>query len=257
MPVNRTEQPHYSWSQVSLWLRCPRRYYYQYIDRLPMRPVYALCSGKALHVGMEEHNRALVAGKRLPAKDIVEAGVAHLELDEAITELERPDWKDDFVREVTPPAGHYVAYTEAEQLGSEAPVELEDVEREIWFEVAGQPFLGYVDLVLPSRLLDYKFLGRRKSAQDVMFDGQLTLYRQVLGREAGFVQCIRKREVAEYTPQVQSEHVTRGVVAAVEDAVKSIEAAKVSGLFPRCDPKSWACSEAMCPFWRKCFSQVP
>lgn len=252
---SKIDRPHYSWSQVNLFLRCPRRYFLQYIERLPMRPVYVLESGKAMHAGLEEHNLELARGKKgLTSKQAVDCAVATFQ---AVEELDMPRGKatDQLVKEIAPPVCHYLHFTEEEELGSEVPLSEEDVEREVWFEVAGQPFVGYVDLTLPSKILDYKLLKRRKSAADVERDGQGTLYRRALGKPFAFVQCLRGKEVAELTPQVQAEHVERGVYAAVEDAVRSIEAAKASGHFPRCDPTSWACSERWCPFYRKCFSQ--
>lgn len=250
------DRPHLSWSQVSLFQRCPRRYYYQYIERLPMRPVYALASGKAMHAGLEQHHLELVRGVGgLSSEAIVDCAVAHFEGQEDVGELEIAKGKatDLLVKEIAPPVCHYVNFTEREELGREVPVAEDDVEREIWFEVAGEPFVGYVDLVLPSTVLDYKLLGRRKTAQDVERDGQGVLYRRALGKPFAFVQCLRGKEVSELTQQVTAEHVERGIYAAIEDAVRSIAVAKQTGHFPRCDPKSWACSEKWCPFFRKCY----
>lgn len=258
MARNHIDKPHYSWSQVSLFMRCPRRYYYQYVERIPMRPIYVLESGKAMHAGLEEHNRELAHGRGLTSDQAVDCAVARFESNEHLGELDVPrgEATDRLVKDIAPPVCHYLNFTEREELGSEVPISEDDVEREVWFDVAGasRPFVGYIDLALPSTILDYKLIGRRKSAQDVERDGQLTLYSTVLDRPAGFIQCLRGKEVAEYTPQRQEEHVRRGVLAAIEDNVKSLEAALASGHFPRCDPTSWGCSQKWCPFFRKCYA---
>lgn len=251
--------PHLSWSQIRLFQSCPRAYYNKYVLGLPQRPVYALVSGKSLHRGLELHNRELARNRPgMKTKDIVDASVAAFDATEGLEELDVPktEGRDRLVDDITDPVRSYLADVEPQALDYARPALETDVEREIWFEVAGAKFVGYVDVVLPKLVVDYKLLGRLKSAQDVERDGQLILYQRVLERPAAFVQLVRGRGKTTLTPQVVAPNVARGVMKGIEDAVRSIEICRQTGHWPMCSSTNWACAAGNCEFYRKCFSQV-
>ena len=253
MTRKKLDYDHYSISQIIEYSLCPKYYYYHRIEGRYVPPLYNMTAGKLVHAGLEEHNKEKVRGRQgLTAKQILEVAVAGLEQMEDASELDVPvaKAKDQLNLDGRPPVGRYLGVTE--RTFDEAPVSEDDVERFAEFEFAGHKFVGYMDLVLPSRIVDYKLLGRRKSAKEVQVDPQLHLYSHVLGRPAGFVQLVKGREVADHTPQPQDERTARGVLLWVEDMVRAIESSKQTGMFPRCSPAHWKCGK-QCPFYPRCF----
>ncbi|MFA4972355.1 MAG: PD-(D/E)XK nuclease family protein [bacterium] len=254
---NTVLAPHLSWSQISLFMRCAKAYYEKYIMCAPQRPTYSLLSGKSVHKGLELHNRELARNRPgMKVKDIVDASVAAFDAAPDLAELDVPAAKgrDQLVEDITDPVRSYLADVEPKDLDYAKPAAEGDVEKEVWFEVAGQKFVGYVDVVLPGLVVDYKLLGRLKSAQDVEKDGQLVLYSRALQRPAAFVQLVRGRARTTLTKQTISPAVSRGVMKSIEDAVRSIEIAKQTGHWPQCDAKNWMCGPTTCEYFRKCYA---
>lgn len=250
----KIEYDHLSISQINEYSICPRFYYYHRVVGSYIPPYYLPASGKLIHDGLEEHNKERVRGRKgLTPSQILEIAVTGLESMPNVSDLDLPlgKAKDKLVLDGTPPTGRYLGVTE--RVFDELPVGEDDVERLMEFEFAGYKFVGYADLVLPSRIVDYKLVGRRKSAKEVLIDPQLHLYTHVLGRPASFVQLVRGKEIAEHTPQPQEERMARGVLGWVADTAKAIETSKQTDVWPRCSPGHWKCSKERCPFWGRCF----
>lgn len=249
--IDAIDKPHLSWSQVQMFMKCPRCWFHKYIEKIPMRPLYIMASGSAVHKGLELHNTELIKGGRgLSAKDMVEAAVTELECkvqNEGELDVPVDKAKDKLVADALPALSHYRAFTERDVIDC-----IEGVEQEVWFQVAGEDFLGYVDLVTSAGIIDYKLVGRMKAGADVKYDGQLTLYTEHLKKPAGFLQMVRRKEQAQWTPQEQAPHERAGVLDAIASTVLAIRECKKSGVFPRCDPRQWWCGER-CPFSRLCF----
>lgn len=260
MVESARSKPHLSFSQLNCYLKCPRFYRFKYVEELPMRPLYVMASGSAVHKGMEENNKALVlTGSGLSAKDMLELSVTMLEYTPGVEEMDvkLPKAKDQLVREAGPTLCEYKNSFETKVLGDSAPdghipLSTEDVERELQFEFAGEFFVGYVDVILPCGIIDYKFSSRRKSQHMVDRDMQLWLYRRQLNLPGSFVQLLRGKESVHLAPQHAPEHVGRGVINCAESVVRAIKISKETGSFPQCDPTSWWCDQD-CPFYRKCF----
>lgn len=253
---------HYSFSQLRTAAMCMRKWYFEKIEKLPMKPIYIMASGQSFHKALETHNlERLAGGPGLEVKDVVEVAVTELEqIQENRGQLlcnkglpfDKAEAKDKLVVDCFGPAKSYLQDTEQLLGEMEVPAE-EPVEKELNFEMAGKRFIGYVDLVLKDSFIDYKLAARRKSANQVKHDPQLRLYSHVLKKPGGFIECIRGKEIAEWTPQPVAPGIDEGVLQWVHDAVLQLEAAKKSGLFPPCLPGSWQCSRTSCPFYRKCY----
>jgi hypothetical protein len=250
----KIDYPHYSISQLQEHERCPRYYYYNRIEGRWVRPVYNLAAGKAMHRGLELHNLELAKGAAgLSVKDMIEIGITHMESAEDKDEMDMPfaKAKDKFAVDGTPPAGKYRTITERKVLEA-GDISEEGVEQFVETEIAGHKVVGFLDLVLPGIIVDYKLIGKRKSAAQVERDPQLVLYEHILKRPGSFVQLIKGRETAEFTKRKSSAQVTAGVLAWVADRIEAIERDKKTGVFPRVHPASWVCGPR-CPFFQDCF----
>jgi len=154
------------------------------------------------------------------------------------------------VKDGLSPTATYIGQTEQDL---PAPVSDEHVEKLVEAEVNGHKFVAYIDVQLPDRLVDYKLLGKRKSAAEVLRDPQLVLYKHLVGLPAGFVQLVRGREQADYAEAQPSPAIAAGVLSWITETAKQIEAAKVSGIWPRTAPTNWMCNN--CPFFGRCFRE--
>lgn len=71
--VEHVETVHLSKQQLSVYLQCPRRYYYQYILALPWEETpAAVCLGRAVHEAVAAYYRSLLRGETLPLAAMVE-----------------------------------------------------------------------------------------------------------------------------------------------------------------------------------------
>ena len=250
----KIDYDHKSISQINEYSMCARHYYYHRVVGSYMPPYFKPTSGKLLHDGLEAHNKERVRGRKgLTTSQVLEVAVTGLEQMENVADLDLPlgKAKDQLVLDGTPPVGRYLGITE--RVFGEVPVSEDDVERFMEFEFDGHKFVGYADLVLPSRILDYKLVGRRKSAKEVLIDPQLHLYTHTLKKPASFVQLVRGKEVAEHTPQPEDERVASGVLGWIADTAKAIDTSKETGVWPRCSPGHWKCSKGYCPFYNRCW----
>jgi hypothetical protein len=249
------EGEHYSYSQARMFASCPQKWFLRYIEKVPTTPLYVLESGKAVHRGLEVHNLARFEGKRgLHCDEVLEVAVAELESLENPEELDVTlgKAKDQLVKDGLEPVAAYLAQTEQMLWAGAGDGEFE-AEKFLEFEVAGKRVIGYVDLVLPHTFTDYKLSSRRKSEHQIMYDPQLHIYSEVIGKPGGFTELIRGRSVARLSPQPKNVAARRGAIKWLEDTVQAMEQAKKTGLFPRCQPGSWECSPKGCQMHRICF----
>ena len=67
-------RPHWSYSQLSQFQRCPLRYFFQYVVKLPMATnPSSLALGSAVHAGLAEYHAALESGQTATANHAVSA----------------------------------------------------------------------------------------------------------------------------------------------------------------------------------------
>ena len=247
----KLEQEHLSYSQLSEYAQCPRKYYYRRIAKVPARPAYALVSGKAMHEGLERHNLELLQGNHTTQEDIIEAGVEHIRQCPEGDDLEVPRLRiiDLFVREARPAIGAYLKDAEPKILDSD----IMGIVEEVSFELAGLPCVGYIDLHTSNGVWDYKFVGRRKSEKEVAVDPQLVLYKHVTGAtQAGLVCLVRESPVAQAVEQPHDESIQAGVMDWANSVAKAIAVSKESGVWCRADPRAFTCGQT-CPFYFHCY----
>ena len=68
------DRPHWSYSQLSQFQRCPLRYFFQYVARLPLEfTPSTLALGSAVHEGLAEYHATLQAGEAATAEHAVTA----------------------------------------------------------------------------------------------------------------------------------------------------------------------------------------
>lgn len=255
---------HLSFSQLYTFSGCPYKWYLQKVKRVPMRPVFTMVSGRAVHKGLETNNLEIQAGRTtgLRPGEIVEVAVTELEQSDRVDEMLSAEGvpmsvstaKDILCKQLEAPVRYYKDETEPGVLKDKGAITA--VEQPIDFEVEGVRFEGVVDLVQEQGFLDYKLTSRKKSAHQVRYDPQLRMYEAVLEQPGEFIQLIRGAKRNERTPVPADAAAAHGVAQWMKSIVAAIKVALQSGVFPRCTPGKWECSKKTCPFFRLCWSKA-
>lgn len=192
---------HFSWSQMSMYMRCSMQYYFRYVKGFKMPPGLPLAIGKGGHAALEWNARKkMEGGTDMPLSDLQDLTSDFL--DSEINELPSEETsgagkaKDDAIMMVT----HF----RVKQAPKITPIAIEHR-----FEIIippddehpdpTKPVLGFIDVAAeierpgshPGQsakviaIEDYKFARRKKSQADVDLLPQITLYDYVFNEQVG------------------------------------------------------------------------
>jgi len=246
-------------SQIEMFIRCPRSYYYRYIKGIKSPPSIALVTGSSGHAALEMNFRfkAKDAGKQdAPVADVLDA--FGTEFDERTKELERPN---PLTLSHTKDRTYDLISLHQEQVAPGLVPEDENaIEQELKMEIGGIQMLGFADLITPTAVVDHKFVGKTKSVNEASNSLQLTFYAKATGKDTGAFNCLVKSKQSPKTgkwsaPKVQvvpSAPRTQQDYTWLESVVQGVAHAISSGVFPPTDPTTWMCSEKFCGFWHMC-----
>ena len=123
----------------------------------------------------------------------------------------------------------------------------------------GRDLLGYIDVVEPGRVTDFKSGRRTISQREVDVSLQFNYYSLVAHRDFGVRPTFRLDHVKEgsetgrviIAPKVEANY--NQFLDRCRETVRAIDA----GIFPPCHPKEWWCSKrfcgysAICPYYVK------
>lgn len=200
--INREDsgdEPHFSNSQLNMYLRCSKQYEFRYVKGLKVPPSLNMQSGKALHSVLETNSIYKIAKKEdMPIEAILDLTAtehdnAMIDVDEVKKKIGKD--KDDSLAI----AGHFRRI--------EAP-RIQPITAEYGFKIILDgdeyeseylPVIGFIDSISqqpdprdgPTKgqqvvgMEDYKKVGRRKSQLEVDISTQLTLYDYVYTLNVG------------------------------------------------------------------------
>jgi CRISPR/Cas system-associated exonuclease Cas4 (RecB family) len=275
--VNKTKEkePHFSYSQMNMWMRCGWQYYLRYILGKIDPPSIPMKSGSAIHESLEYNGlHKLKTKEDLPLADLLDIqSTAH---DKYMSEVEGANKKDvgedkdlsasilTVHRRVHAPAITPIAVEHAFR------VELPDDEHGSYI-----PVIGFIDSVaqVPDKrpgpkggrvvaLEDYKKVSKRKGQLEIDLSPQLTLYDYVYNLETerltdvvGFRQLGFTKKEGPYSDPVYRTHLTeskrRNRWQRVLNQLKQVQLAIQKGVFiPADDPKvcSWCGYKDICQY---------
>lgn len=237
-------------SQIKLLFMCGMKYEYRYVKNIHTPTAYAANIGSAAHKGFEFFYKEKIKGCTIKS-DIV--------LDYAMAELEKVTKVDSseatIMKYVVPP---YIDNVAVEV----TPLE---VEKEIRYtSQCGVDMLGYIDLLTPGTICDYKITEKKWDLQKLQGDLQFISYGAATGINKVNIHNITKSsgvrsktEVKEHVKDIGNirildwEYVPREyshLELIIERAARTISA----GLFMPCEPTSWCCNEKWCEYWSIC-----
>lgn len=238
-------------SSADMYPKCPRQYYFRYVEGIKSPPGIAQLTGISGHEAVEENARHKIKkGKDLPTKTVVEDFKDRLSTHTKGVE----DWegtsKDEIIDSLEPSITDFME-TLAPTL---EPVAVEQVFR---LSLDGLPVIGFMDQVEKKEVIDYKFCGRTSGyLKREVVEESLQLGTYAMGgrkRKTTFL-CItkdaRKTKLGEAVrvSTSWSDKKLEGVTEQYHHVAKGISA----GSFPLCPPGSWYCSAKWCGYFSRC-----
>lgn len=229
---------------------CGLKYEFRYVKEMYVQSNWNMSVGSAAHKGFEYFYSEKIKGCNTKS-DVV--------LDYAITELGK------HVKVDTPEAtimGYVVTPYIDKVAQSITPLE---VEKEIKYtSKCGVDILGYIDLLTPGAICDYKITEKKWDLAKVQGDLQFISYGLATGINKVLVHNVTKSNGAksktEEKPNVKdignmrlldweySQREYNHVELIIERAARTISA----GVFMPCEPTSWCCNEKWCEYWKMC-----
>ena len=253
-------KPHYSASQLNMFMHCSAQYEFRYLDGLIQAPTSALARGKAYHTGLETNYRQkLVTRKDLEAEAVQQAYVDALEA-EAMDVEWSSDEKAKGVRVVKGEMKDAGVKTLEVYLAEKAPsIQPTDVEAEVHLDVGGLDVLGYVDLVDDEDVIhDHKFVS--KSPTKSRINGEYIVSQREIIQGAIYLMARPETQGIEFdygvalkTPKVVTVQADIGErdKRYVENLVGHVDNAINKGIFIP-NRNAMMCSRRTCAYWDAC-----
>jgi hypothetical protein len=279
--ISREDLPkeYLSFSQVDLYRRCSKAYYYRYVMEEITPPASKLIQGKAVHSALEHNYRQKIETRSdLPTDDVIDA--FSTDYDKSIPDavdisfLDKGKVKDRSVRFLKKYQRDYAPQVQPVSVEDEFSIELEN----------NVVIKGYVDLVqefegpcaisekytlndhnkirkLKNRekvIVDHKVTSRAKRQDDTDSSMQLSIYSHVLdipnvAFDALVVNPKNGKDDSQAAVRTLSHrhpdefNFTKSVIMSVADAISK-------GSFPKTGQGTWICRDGFCPHFKKCHS---
>jgi len=250
-------------SQFNMYRRCAKQFYYRYILELIKPPAVAMIKGTAIHKGAEVvHKNTIKTGKPLSLEEATQAVVDTFDHQKETIE----DWEDAEEGSVKQSAiaNFRVYYKQAVPL-----IRPLAAEKTFALKLGGVPVRGVIDLIdqvpgeyelkddpqkpppLVEVVSDLKTTTRLWPPQKLNTEPQLTFYALAENTERVRVDfLLDQKSGSRYEAKRALRSVNEKKVL-IEDLVEVVELIK-KGIFPRCDPTSWGCTEKFCGYYQKC-----
>jgi hypothetical protein len=271
-------KPYLSASQINMYLRCGKQYYFRYILGISSPPAIAMTMGSAVHETYEPMYQDVIEGKGLWKPEVAqEYSVFQLEAKAEEDDLPlRGREKDEAVSVVRNVVGSYSTFVApyVKPLGVE--IELRET------LPCGVPILGYIDLVRGptdleeekgfdyKRIVDYKVTKSKWPENKLPNDFQFNLYaaltaikdveihnsskstkpfKQAKTTEADYFAA--KQDVATNL-RILRHKFPKNCGVHVNNLVESVASGISKGAFPLAPMDSWCCNETFCGYYHLC-----
>jgi len=247
-----------SWSQINMWRRCPKQYYWRYERGLIERPGGALLLGSACHVAEEKSGKNYIEKKtHLETVEVVDvfSDTFEQKVDEVGGKKE-VEWLEESKDGIKDDGVNMLRLFHP-TIGVKAKPKL--IEQAFNFELEdGLKVSGIIDRIEEDdAIIDYKTTAKKKPDDSIFKDEQVKLYQlavpeatklkqEVLGRRKNKGKNTYFVQELERLPATDEE-----LNKTIENIMDIAEAVK-KGVFPKCDPLSYNCSEAYCGFYHTC-----
>lgn len=243
-----------SFSQITTWLKCRLRFYYQYVNGWPGKVGGALVIGSAYHRALAYGFKQKAMGGDWDAGDVQDVCASEFD---AISRDAGPlmDWGEDDPGEEKD-VGVSLARAYSETVAPMVPVSnAANVERRLELTVGDTKMVGYVDLLTADQtVVDHKTTGKKMNADAPASSLQLEIYATALDDLGEPVKTVAYHAaVKNKTPVIQvleaPARVDRG---RLDRMVKGTALDMRTGNFyPSGYGSGWGGGCTMCPYSRK------
>lgn len=245
---------HISYSQVKMFLDCPRKYEAAYIERRVRDDSLALIFGKAYHQALETGLNAKMRGEEL-GPNLMDEVVEH-----AWSEVMKDGNADDIQDEENEidKLKHLVGLYWAEVAPSVIPSAVE-LKFSIPIPGVDVPFVGIIDLIDNGFLVDHKTSNKSWSQSRADSDLQVTAYTYAYWAMRGEFPLGFRFDVAVKelkTPKIMQLDTarTKNQVLWFESMLPIFWRAVKNGVFVP-NPTGFLCHKLYCPIWGECVGQ--
>lgn len=270
--------PYLSVTQVELYLKCPRQFYFRYIKGEKRPPGIALVAGTTIHKAVEEGYKHVIATETLPELDFV--------LDTYSGSLDKELTGKEIVWDAKDDDGEDTAGSDPGKLKDQGvellkkwhktklpTVKPRAVEKSFVTSFGGIPIVGRVDLIdrvedglididaqvptpasgihpLLDTVVDNKVVGKAYTKQKVDSALQMSLYAHATGVPRARYDLFIKSKIPKLSEILTSRDSSqvRWAVQTFVDVARAIAA----GVFPPCPPDSFLCCPKWCGYYSKC-----
>lgn len=274
-------QGHLSHSQIEMYLRCPKQYYYRYIRDIARPPGISLVLGTGTHKALETTHHHIV-DYATPAPIEIVLSIFSDSFDKNAEEVPKEDWKEEEgnTKGGVKDAGLKLVSLYNKDFAPKVKPQIKEnirgIEKKVTVNVAGVPMVGYIDLIdtnddtimsheeqtllydnakgtpeiLRTSIVDFKTKAKSVSQAEIDGSFQLTFYSFATGvNNVRYDQLLRQKK-----PKIKRMHSIRKTndYKWMLEIVSNVAKAISSGIFPPCAPDNWACTPKWCGFWGLC-----
>lgn len=257
-------------SAIDTFLKCPKKYEFYYLHNIPTPSTPALAKGLAVHAGIELYYLSKMDNKELRVDDVVEYSVDSLQKNIKEKEISVSTTEyNSMESNVKQASSLYV-----EHIGRHTTPK--KVESELKCVIAGVPIVGYTDLIremtdeeksVQSYLLAQGSITPEQALNElVIADNKTSAKKWMKSNLENSIQLVLysigtgiiKQEIhnivwgRDTSLHVLSHMCSDEQIIHVTNIVRDVGRAISSGVFPRCAPGNWWCTEKFCPYYKLC-----
>jgi len=282
-PVGGYQLPtgYLSHSQIAMYLKCPMQYYHRYICDNKRPPGVAITLGSGTHKAAEfTHHHIVDHNVPAPVEQVVAAFSDSF--DHNAKDVPAEDWKVEGVNQgKIKDTGIQLVSLYNRILAPKVKPQVtangtRGIEKKLEINVEGVPLVGFIDLidtnadaimseeertllkqygsdvpeVFRTAISDFKTRSKSVSEDEIRGSLQLTIYAY-----AEQISLVRYDELLnQKVPKVKRIHSMRTTqdYKWMFEIVTGVARAITAGVFPPCDPTSWACTPKWCGYYYMC-----
>jgi CRISPR/Cas system-associated exonuclease Cas4 (RecB family) len=245
-------QGHLSWSQCNMYMRCPRSYFFRYVEGMKVPPSSALAVGSSVHKTAEHNNK-----QKIFSREDVSLKVAKEVFSQVWDEMAPSvDFKEDENPGQLKDQGVALVDLLMTRVAPRIQPRAAEEEFILEFSNAEYSFKGIIDVVTEQgEIVDFKTASRTPSQGDIDQDRQITTY--YLGHEAlygqppagAFMDYLVKNKTPKHErfETSRTEADTKKLLALIAEISRSI---RNGFFFP--NPTNNLCNPRWCGYWNIC-----
>lgn len=255
-------------SGFTMYRKCPRQFEFAYVLEMKKPPAVAMLKGTSIHKGAEVVHKHTIANGTLLSMDAAVAAVSD-RWEKEVSSVE--DWDDGDGNLIPVGVAKDATISNFRAYYVQAVPLIKPVAAEKAFaqKIGTVPIRGVIDLIdaIPGEhgleddpdqpapkievVADLKTTKMRWAQQKLDYDVQMTIYAFVENTSQIRVDLLLDaKKGATYCP-MRTTRSRKEKALMVEDLEQTVDLIK-KGIFPRCDPTSWACTPKFCGYYSIC-----